>query len=228
MILTSGCVSQDPERTEAKSSRASAAIEVTIARLQTLNAAYERAQRESDAIAMAASALQRLQVVDGRLAEQDAPLFIENTVSMIQRAKMVAAGNQEVRAQLDALLADVDLEHEQTFGAFGQLFGNTSDALKRKRVRSYDIARESERLVRLNVADDIGVIVYVEAPFGRGVGLTLSDMADTVVCTDVSRHGSLICRHRPPKPGRVTAALSNPSPIELGVLMITNHPIAED
>ncbi len=228
VILISACATQDSDRSNAQSARATSAIEETIVTLQALNAEFERAQQSRDAIAMAQAALERLEVVRDRFAEQDASLFIENTISMIQRAKIVAAGNEDMSGQLETLLEDIDLKQEQQHGTFGQLFGNTTNALKRKHSRSYEIPRESERLVRLTITDDVGVIVYVEAPFGRGVGLTLSDEADSVLCADASQHGTLICRHRPSHPGLVTAALSNPSPVELGVLMIANHPITED
>ncbi|MEQ8689626.1 MAG: hypothetical protein RIC89_02155 [Pseudomonadales bacterium] len=176
---------------------------------------------------MAEAALKRIEIAERWFHPDEVTPFLENSLVMIDRARLVASQNKDTHEKLLKLLADADIGADAETGNFGRLFGNTGNALQRKRATTLVIKEKSERVVHLRVLDDIGVIVYIEAPALHGIRLQLTDEAGLVYCSDASEHGDLICRFRPSDAGVVAASITNPGPTEVSVLMITNHPLAD-
>ena len=222
-----GCAAQESPAPASPSAMQSSTTAEIVESLERASREFEVAQATQDPIAMAQAALDRIEIAKEWLNKEDAAQFIENSIVMIHRARLLASQDEETYETLQGMLADADIGPEMGIADFGRFFGNTRNALRRKRVTTYVIEGQSEQVLHLRVSDDIGVIVYVEAPAYRGVRLRLSDEEGVVHCDDSSELGDLICRFRPSGAGRVTASIVNPGAREVTVLMITNHPIAD-
>lgn len=221
----SGCVSQN---TDPQVLPRPTVVEEIALSLEQTSREYELALEEGDAISMAQAGLDRIEIAKRWFDQDEAGLFIENSIAMIHRARRVASHNEDTSQILENLLADADIGPETNNANFGHLFGNTGNALKRSRATALAVRGRSERVVQLRVEDDIGVVVLIEAPAYHGVSLELVDDTGTVRCHDTSDHGDLICRFRPRAPGLVAASIINPSALEVSVLMITNHSIERE
>jgi len=224
--LISGCVSHDAEKIGERSrdEREHTLVDSTVRVLEEASRAFEIARAAGDAPAMVRAALQRLEVSNTFLSESAAMRLSEKTVEMIRQARIVAAKNTQMQAEIDQILSAVDLDPVQRLSRLGNL-GDFTGALKSQRLTTYTLAATHSMHFRVSVSSDNGAIVYVEAPASNGVTLRVVEENEAPVCSDSSRHGMLICRWRPSYDGNAKIILHNASAFEVSVLMITNASI---
>lgn len=226
ITVVSACASQSPTAISNESRQTVAGN--TVDALEDASRAFEEARTIGDAPAMVRAALRRIEVAETILSESAATLLTEKTVDMVWQARSVAADNTDMQNEIDEILAESDLGPNQHTSSFGSLFGGVGKAagsLGTSQTATHEIAPAANWLIRIGVKSDRGAIVYVEAPPARGVTMTVVEDNETALCSDSSRHGTLICRWRPPQDGVATVRIHNAGRVPVPVLMITNQSV---
>lgn len=230
VALISACASQGIEvaGNESGTSSKSDYADHVVGVLEAASLEYEKARAAGDAPAMVRAALGRLDMSKALLSESVAKQLSAKTVEMIRQARVIAADNSEQQAKIEEILSRADLGPTQTLSGSSNLFGKLSSfgsMLESQYLKTYVLAPQDSRLIRLRVSSVNGAIIYVEAPERSGVTLQVIEENQAPICSDSSQHGMLICRWRPEKDGVANVIIQNASPVKVPVLMISNQSV---
>ena len=220
--LLCGCQSSSPQKDRAVS-KAESAARLAESIFATEEEFYE-AMRDNDPLGMVDAALAREDYVNAGALPDDGQRFAaRRTWWMIESAKRYAAGDGTLLAEIEERLDERRPLTDPDSSVFGKIgkFGNFSKP--NEFIRKLEIGAQSSITMRLGVAEDLGIIIYIEHLVSEAIVLTIVDSSGAVVCQEQNPRGYLICRWKAAEETELTVTVSNNGKHDTDVLLIKNQ-----